>query len=258
MDLNQTFDIWKNAVVGVGLDVDRAYGNQCADVDLSWAMTVFPGVAWATLIKPTASAKNFLQAFNPAYFDIVQNDHNNPNQLPPKGAIAVFGASPKAGYTSKYRNDDGHTGVVDHADANFIYLVQQDGSEAQVITQLRARPWRYTECLGWAVPRVAAVGSTPQSTGPVNHPLIGKRVWFKPPAVHPELGWAIYNVGQFPDRAQAKGFMRPDMFNEGPNGAPGFIKTIIGVSKYANTVTVQTDTWGIVDAYLDGDAQILN
>lgn len=260
MDINQTFAIWKNAVIGVGLDVDRQYGPQCADVVLSWAMTVFPGVAWTTLIKPTKQAKDFLGAFNPAYFDVVMNNHADPNQLPPRGAIAVFGAVPKGGkpgYTSTYENPDGHTGAVDRADATFIYIVQQDGSTGQSVTQLRARPWKYSECLGWAIPRLSAVGSTPQSTGPVNHPLIGKDVWFKPPAKDPQKGWAIYNVGQFPDRAKAKGFMRPDMFHEGPNGAPGFIKKILGVSQYANTVTVKTDTWGIVDVYLDGDAQIL-
>ncbi len=260
MDIAQKFDTWKNAVIGVGLDVDRAYGNQCADTVLSWIMTVFPGVAWTTLLKPTKSAKDFLGAFNPAYFDIVMNDHNNPNQLPPKGAIMVFAAVPKGGkpgYSSTYENPDGHTGVLDRADTSLLYLVQQDGSTGQSVTQLRARAWRYSECIGWAIPRLSAIGSTPQSTGPINHPLIGRDVWFKPPARNAHLGWACYNVGQFPDRAKAKGFMRPDMFNEGPNGAKGFIKKIIGVSQYPNTVTIHTDTWGIVDVYLDGDAQIL-
>jgi hypothetical protein len=257
MDINQTFEVWKNAVIGASIDIDRSYGAQCADVPLSWATTVFPNVAWATLFKPTTSAKNFLGVANVIYFDLIYNNNADVNQLPQKGDIAVFGAVPKGGkpgYTSKFENPDGHVGVVDHADQKFIYLVQQDGSTGQTRTQLIARPWRYSECLGWLRPRVTAVGSTPQSTGPVNHPLIGKDVWFKPPV---KPGWAVYDVGQFPDRAKAKGFMRPDMFNEGPDGAKGFIKRILGVSKYANTVTIQTDTWGIVDVYLDGDAQIL-
>lgn len=260
MDINQKLAVWKNAVLGIGLDVDRAYGNQCADVPLSWGVTVFEGVSWSVLFKPTPSAKNFLDAANPTYFDKVLNDHSNPNQLPPPGAIAVFGAQNaaqrKRGYTSAYDNPDGHVGVVDHATTNYIFLIQQDGSTNQTVTQLKQRQWRYTECLGWLIPRVGAIAATaPASTGPVNHPLIGRDVWFKPPTNSKD--WSVYRVGQYPDRAKRIGSMRPDWFYEGPNGQLGFIKRIVGTSQYPNVVTINTDTYGLVDVYLDQDAEIL-
>jgi hypothetical protein len=260
MDTKQKLAVWESTVLGTPLDVDRAYGAQCADVPLSWGITVFPGIAWPVLFKPIASAKDFFTAANDTYFEKIVNNHADPNQLPQAGDIAVFAAQNadqrKKGYTSPLDNPDGHAGVVDHADHNFVTIVQQDGSDAHAVVQLRQRPWRQTECIGWLRPRVSAQTSAPPSTGPVNHPLIGKEVWFKPIA-GPDKNWSVYRVGQYPDRTKRIGAMRPDWFHEGPNGQPGFIKRIEGVSQYANTVTIHTDTYGLVDVYLDSDAQIL-
>lgn len=257
MDIKQKYAAWKPAVLGLGLDVDRAYGNQCVDVDLAWGVYLFPGVAWSTLFPPTPSAKNLFDTANPVYFEKIANDHNDPNQLPQQGDIAVFAASPEAGYTSKYRNEDGHTGVVDKADSQYVWLTQQDGSENQSVVQIKQRPWRYTRCIGWLRPRVTAAVISPASSGPVNHPLIGKQVWLKPPVKNAGNGWSVYRRGQYPDRAKRIGALRPDWFNNGPGGQPGLIYHIEGVSQYANVVSITTDTYGPVDIYLDGDAQIL-
>jgi hypothetical protein len=258
MDIQQKYEVWKNTVLGLPLDVDHAYGDQCADVPLSWGMTLFPGVAWTVLFKPVASAKDFLQAANPLYFEVVKNDHSNPNQLPPAGAIAVFGPAPQAGYTSTFPNPDGHVGVVDHANGTYVYLMQQDSSEAQVHVELKGRAWRYTECLGWLLPRVqTAAPAANAATGPANHPLIGKQVWLHVPTSNVANGWSVYRRGQYPDRAKRIGCLRPDWFHNGPGGQPGLVYTIESVSQYANTVGIHSDTYGPIDIYLDSDAQIL-
>jgi hypothetical protein len=253
MDVNTKLKVWKSVVMGMSLDIDRAFGAQCADVPLSWGQALFPGIHYSIIFPPVKSAKDMFDTANTNYFDKIPNNHGDVNQLPQPGDIAIFAGSPEAGYQSTYNNPDGHAGVVDHADTNFVWLVQQDGSMAQVITQLKQRPWRQTRCIGWLRPKLAVPNEAVVS-GPTTDPRIGKQVWFKPPA---KPGWAVYRRGQFPDRAKAIGFMRPDWFHEGPNGQPGFIKTIEGVSKYPNTVSITTDSFGPIDVYLDGDAQIL-
>jgi hypothetical protein len=259
MDIAQKYDAWKPAVIGIGLDVDKSYGNQCVDVDLAWGMYLFPGVAWAVLFPPVGDlgAKHMWDLVNEKYFEKIPNNPNDLNQLPQKGDIAYFGASPEAGYTSQYKNPDGHTGVVDHATSNYVWLTQQDGSEAQSVVQVKQRPWRYTRCLGWARPRLSAVVAEPASSGPVNHPVIGHDVWLKPPATNVQNGWSVYRRGQFPDRAKRIGALRPDWYRHGPGGEPGLVYRIEGVSQYANVVSITSDTYGPVDIYLDGDAQIL-
>lgn len=144
---------WKAQVIGRGIDVDKAYGNQCVDVSNHYAMYLFPGYSWATLMGAPMSAKDLFDTANPNFFDKVRNNPADVNQLPPQGAIAVFAAAPEAGYTSTYPNPDGHVGIVDSADSRYLYLVQQDGSTGQGVTYLKQRPWRYTRCIGWLIPK---------------------------------------------------------------------------------------------------------
>jgi hypothetical protein len=261
MDISSKFDAWKNTVQGLGLDIDKAYGRQCVDPVLNWGQVLFPGIHYSMLFPPVLSAKDMFDRANIQFFDKIVNDHANVNQLPQKGDIAIFAASPEPGYSSTYQNPDGTILVVDHADPNYVLGVHQDSAEANPVCRLKQRAWRYTRCIGWLRPKVLAqIPQTAVMTGPapgaVQDPRIGRNVWLKPPTTTKD--WSAYRVGQFPDRAKRIGALRPDWFNNGPNGQKGIVYPILGVSpNYANVVTVKSDTYGLIDIYLDGDAVIL-
>lgn len=243
------FQSWKNSVVGAGLDVDGAYGKQCVDVALSWGMACFPGISWSSLFPPVPSAKDMYENYNPTYWDRVANNHSDPNQVPPQGAVAIFGPAPQAGYTSTYANPDGHVGIVDHTDSNYIYLVQQQPGG---VTTLQARPWRYTELKGWLIAKTN-IEPTPQAP-PQGDDRIGKVLY-----LHPVPKWRVYRVGDKPAGTNAIGFLTPANFESGlpaPNNR-GLTYTIVGVSPYPNTVTINTSTYKLVDIYVDSDGEIL-
>lgn len=247
------FNQWKQTVLGVGLDVDGAFGKQCVDVVLSWGQACFPGVHWSVLFPSVPAAKDMFASYNPAYFDRVANDHANVNQLPPQGAVAIFDGYDAAhrpeGYTSNFTNPEGHTGVVDHADQRFVYLVQQDGSQAGAVTELVQRSWKYTPCLGWLIPKSNAA---PAPAPTIGDGRIGRTLY-----LHGVPSWRVYRVGAAPVPQNTLNFLRPEWFHNGPNGQPGLQYKILGVSKYPNTVTIKTDSFGLVDIFVDKDAEIL-
>lgn len=248
--MEQLYQSWKNSILGIPLNVDGSFGAQCVDEALSWGMAVFPGHSWSELFPPVNSAKDMYEHYNPAFWDRVENDHNDPNQVPPQGAVAIFAASPEAGYTSTFENEDGHCGVVDHADGQYIYLMQQDAGLNGGASMLRARAWRYTRLIGWLIPKVGAA-PTP-APAPSEDPRIGKTLF-----LHAVPKWRVYRVGDQPLGSNAVGFLTPANYNHGPDGQPGLTYPIEGVSQYPNTVTIKTDTYGYVDIYVDQDGEIL-
>lgn len=249
MNLQQVYQVWKNSVLGVGLDIDGAYGKQCVDVVLSYGQAVFPSVHWQVLFPPVPCAKEMFNTYNPTYFDRIVNDHNNPNQLPQPGDIAIFDASPAEGFTSTYANPEGHTGVVDHADSEYIYLVQQDGSDPNTKVSLKQRAWRYTPCLGWLRPKVNVQASPAPSQGDSR---IGKTLY-----VHGVRAKAVVRVGANPIPQNIYNYLLPGNFREGPHGQPGLQYKIIGVSLYPDTVTIRTASFGLVDVYIHPDCEII-
>jgi hypothetical protein len=253
MDTPSKLNTWKSAILGIGLDIDHKYGKQCVDVDLSWGQTLFPGIHYSVLFPPVSAAKDLFDHANTQYFDRSPNNHGDPNQLPQPGDIAVFAAAPEDGYTSKFPNPDGHTGVVDHADTGSVWLVQQDGSAKNPVVQLVQRPWRYTRCLGWLRPKLPHdIPPTATATGSPHDDRIGRTLY-----LHPVAQWSVYRRGQEPIRSKRIGYLIPKNYNHGINGAPGLTYQIVGVSQYPNTVSIVTDSYGLVDIYVDNDAEII-
>lgn len=252
MSQQSIYQNWKPTVMGKQLNVDgfKADTGQCSQVDLSYGEALFPGVPWYTLFPPTSSAKNFGAVHNDKYFEWIENDHSNPNQLPEQGDIMVFDATPQVGYTNQTNNPDGHTGVYDSANQPGYNLLQENAPSYGQGVNITTYAWKFRPCLGWLHPRLSDTNPTPPS--PTDESLIGKEVW-----LHAVPQWHVYPVGAQPILANAKGYLIPRNYNHGPNGQPGLTYPIVGVSKYPNTVTIPTDTYGNVDIYLDGDAQIL-
>lgn len=247
------FSTWKNGVLNVALNIDGSFGAQCVDTALSWGQALFPNVHWSTVFPPVSSAKDMYEHYNPVYWDRVENDHGNPSQVPPQGAVAVFAGSPEQGYTSTYNNPDGHVGVVDHTDGSYLYMVQQDAGLAGGAALLRARPWRYTRLIGWLIPKSMSV-PTPQPPAPSPGNAVGRVLY-----LHPVAKWRVYRVGDKPAGTNAIGFLTPVNYESGlpaPKNR-GLTYTILGVSKYPNTYTIRTGVAGLVDIYVDSDGEII-
>lgn len=195
---------WENAVRGVGLNVDGYEGKQCVDVDLSWGQALFPGIPWQTVFPPTPDAKDLLNTYNPHYWDRVFNDHNNPNQIPPPGAVVVYGPTPQYGYTNKYDNPYGHTGVCESANPQGVYLIQQDGSDPNTVTSVKFRPWDLSPCLGWLIPK----SQTPPKPVPVSSPVAAPPS-APLPIVNTETYYVQHELQGYETAGQAAGRVNP-------------------------------------------------
>jgi len=240
MNQQQIYQNWKPGVLGHHIDIDNAYGAQCVDVDLSYGEALFPGVAWSTVFPPVASAKLLGSHHNDTYFEWIENDHNNPNQLPQQGDILVCDSTPQSGYTNPYSNPDGHTGVVDSADSSGYTILMQDGSNPGGSAFLQHQAWRYRPVLGWLRPRLS---STP---APAPTPL-GKKL-FLPASV---LRWRVYRVGGPWTVGNEIAFLWPSQF------PPGLTYTI-EKTLAPNFYQITTQMFGTVAIYAgpDTDAQI--
>lgn len=252
------FDTWKQSVLGIGLDVDGVEQNQCVDTAKSWANAIFAGIGakWQETLG-YGNAKDMYANANPKYFEKVLNDHRDVNQVPPRGAIAVFAAQDKVqrakGYSSKYDNPYGHCLVVDEANQQGMWGVQQDGSISQGKVTRVWRDWRYTECIGWLIPRdpaslappvlppIPVINGAPQ----VSTNVVGRILWLKP---HVDK-WRIYPLNVVPKIGNEKNFVRPSQFG-------GLAYKIIGVTGYPQTVVIQTEMFGTVAIYVDSDAEV--
>lgn len=249
------YENWKNSVLGIGLDMDAVEGNQCVDVPKSWVNVLFPQAKWQVALG-FGNAKDMFNNANPQYFDKIRNDHNNPAQRPIQGDIAVFAAQDKyqrqKGYFSKFDNPFGHVGIVDGTNDAGLYLVQQDGSVSNSKTFVGFREWRYTELIGWLRPRVQAAPPTPppavQSVNgvpQVGPSVVGRILWLKPHVAR----WRVYPTNKVPKVGNEKAFVCPAQFG-------GLSYKILAVAPYPQTVTIKTEMFGVVNIYVDADAEI--
>lgn len=161
------YQTFKNGVLGQVIG-DGECVSLVVNNDRAYAENLFPGVTWTNMISPVEGARQLLGAANGQYFQAVQNDHNDPNQLPPVGAVLVFDATPQAGYTNGFNNPYGHTGLCDSADANGYTILQQNSPTSGAAVNLKWYPWNFRPCLGWLIPVVPTPQETPnvQETTP--------------------------------------------------------------------------------------------
>lgn len=199
MNQQEVYQHFKFYALGRGLDVDGQFGNQCVDVIDAYAQYLFPGVAWSISVPPVASAKMLGSHHNPQYFDWIENDHNNPSQLPVQGDVLVCDSTPQAGYANQFANPDGHTGIVDSCNSSGYVLLQQDGSRnvdaqgnAHGVSFLNSAPvaWRYRPVLGWLRAKLAQ--SAPQPAPAAVQPIPVGHTLTLPATTGP---WHLYNEG---------------------------------------------------------------
>lgn len=131
---------------GRSYDPDGAYGLQCKDLADAYAMFIF-GKSWAETLRP-GNGKDVFANANPAYFTKVANNPNDPNHLPPRGAIVSIAGSSAV--------PEGHVCVVLAADRNGMKVLQQDGYK-QVPAHVAYLS--YAGLIGWLIPRLANEGA---------------------------------------------------------------------------------------------------
>ena len=137
-------DEWFKTAVGRGMDPDKAYKYQCKDVPDDYCIYLFGN--WQNTIRP-ADAKDAFARSNPDYFIKIANNLNDPNLIPQRGDIIVWGAS--------RANPYGHIGVVESADKLGATVIEQDGFKNTTPAYRAKRGYIYAgmPCIGWLRPR---------------------------------------------------------------------------------------------------------
>lgn len=179
-DFKNTIQMGKafNVVQGIV----NPFGVECVTLDWAYAAFLFPGVSIHNTIT-TGDAVGLYNASNPAYFQKILNDHNNPNQVPLQGDIMVFGATPQTGYSNTFNNPYGHTGIYESGNSTGYNLLQQNAPAMNQGTNVTFYPWHYRPCIGWLRPLVALAQVVQPAPPPVVVPVAP--VVVPPPVVLP-------------------------------------------------------------------------
>lgn len=136
---------------GKKIDEDGYYGTQCWDVAARYGREV---VGCPSMPTGSGGAEGLYRlAKDPIlkYFDKVANDKNNPNQLPPKGALIVWNGSFSAPW--------GHVALCISADKSGVTVLEQNGGNdpngdgiADGNAYIIKRTW-HPAIDGWLVPK---------------------------------------------------------------------------------------------------------
>lgn len=134
---------WIANAPGRRIDVDGAYGLQCKDVIDDYCLWLFND--WQNTIRP-ANAKEAFANSNGDFFEKILNNMSDPNLLPQRGDIIIWG--------TMVGNPYGHIAVVLGADLNGVDVIEQDGF-AQTPARTIRRPWIISggPVIGWLRPR---------------------------------------------------------------------------------------------------------
>lgn len=124
MSTPQTILEWIATAPGVRMNPDGHYGLQCVDLVDQYAQDIFE-VPWNVCVGGVAGAKALLDRVPDEYWIRTDNNPNDPNHIPSQGDVVVFGGSAI--------NEWGHTAVVDYADQNGMWVIQQDGFAAPLV-----------------------------------------------------------------------------------------------------------------------------
>jgi hypothetical protein len=90
IDINKFVEKYNNQYV----DVDNAYGHQCFDLSARWIIDNEWGTGyycqWTGGVRDLIEHFNEIQGINTDVVEMTLNNPNDPNQLPPTGAVIVY------------------------------------------------------------------------------------------------------------------------------------------------------------------------
>lgn len=231
MSVQVIYQGWKTSVM------NKKIGNgECVALEVnnpqSYTAALFPGVNWTDIIAPVESAKDTAGKSN-TYLTWIENDHNDPNQLPEIGDIMVFDSTPAAGYSNTYPNPDGHMGNYDGPHAGGYVLLQQNAPSFGSTVNTTVYDWKYRPCMGWYRPNVdAPTPPAPQPEGKTLHIAATTN------DMH------VYPVGGPYTASAAKGMISPHQF--------GGLSYPIVADRGNGIYTVNTEDYGQGDLYTKG------
>jgi nucleoid-associated protein YgaU len=131
--------------------VDGNKSLDCVDVVKEAAHLYYPHKT-LTELGIHGNGNQILWNANPKYWTRIVNDVHNAHQLPKEGDIMCFDHTPFPGYTNKYENPYGHTGVCISANVSgYHLLMQESGTGLAAFDQYK--PWKYRHCQGWLRPK---------------------------------------------------------------------------------------------------------
>lgn len=137
-----SLDQFVNKYNGKKKDFDGAYGAQCVDLIKLYTAEVYGTPNWTTGNGcATGIFTSFPAALRP-HFDKVANNPQDPNQMPPRGAIIVI-AGTKG-------NPCGHTGVVLSANRSTFSMIEQNAPPG---TPIEIENRNYVNVIGWLAPK---------------------------------------------------------------------------------------------------------
>lgn len=198
-----SYPLFKQSVLGKttgdGQCVALIVNNSRAYCEYLW-----PGTSWPQIILPNPDAKNVFSDASTKYFEKIENDHSDANQLPRQGDVMVFNATPQAGYENTYNNPYGHIGICDRANSEGYWLLQQNAPELGAAVNVTYYPWKFRPCIGWLRPKVAQPKAAPKPTAQA----VSKTI-FLPATTGP---WHLYNDDGPYEPAKAKGELWPAKF----------------------------------------------
>lgn len=153
---------------------------------------------------------------------------------PPKGSIVVYNSTPS--------NKAGHIAWIVSGQRTIFDQNSPLGTPAGIHTRnLRTD-------LGWLVPKLSAPPPSskfPRSGGgPIDKSVVGRILYLKPHVSR----WRVYKVGSVPPRKEIA-YLNPKKYG-------GLNYSILALDRASRSVIIQTQMFGKVSIYVDGDAII--
>ena len=140
MTLQQFIDKYN----GVHIDEDGYYGAQCWDLVARYAREVYGCPSFPTVTGGAAGLFSNTAPIILQYFDRVANNPNDANQIPPDGAVIVWGTTWSPPY--------GHTAVkTSGGKGQNMTVIEQNGNNPGGAAYLKSR--NYSGVTGWLVPK---------------------------------------------------------------------------------------------------------
>jgi hypothetical protein len=121
MTTNQYQEAWFAKAVGRATNLDGVAGFQCVDTFHDYGTSIFANTTWQQT-SGWGNAKDLFWGPSIEYWRKIVNDVNDPDLIPQRGDVIVYGGTPSWGV-----NPYGHIAVVLSADANGVDVIQQDG-----------------------------------------------------------------------------------------------------------------------------------
>lgn len=140
---------WFGTAAGLAMNPDKAHNLTCVDVVDHYAEAIFPGVPWTKSVGGVTGAKELLGSANREYWAAIENRPSDPDWLPLPGDVVVYGGT--------LGNPFGHTFVVESADRDGMWGIEQNGTGNSLVPAARVRRGYFDKgagyVIGWLRPR---------------------------------------------------------------------------------------------------------